>query len=51
MGWRIPEHFTYAEYEQQVRDDLDTEDYCEQCDRVRTETCVACGDESELHAA
>jgi hypothetical protein len=27
------------------------EDYCGQCERVRTETCPACGDEDPLHAA
>jgi hypothetical protein len=53
MGWRNPEWIHYQDYVDTHRADADTppQEWCEQCEKVRTETCVACGDESELHAA
>ena len=50
MGWTRPEWADWHEdpREQELRE---REDYCEQCGKVRTETCVACGDEDGLHAA
>jgi hypothetical protein len=51
MGWRNPEWIHYQDYVDTHRADADTDDWCDQCERVRTETCPACGDEEELHAA
>jgi hypothetical protein len=57
MGWHVPDIHRTDPWQREMENRSRGKPapagpfWCEQCERVRTETCVACGDEEGLHAA